>query len=168
MRSRSCQISLFPFSEKGELKAQKQREKGKKKFFQFAWNGFFRPHPNKGYAAPDDCLGTLCNGCTKLSQSRITDRPANQVSAAASIKRRRKRIGKAHYSGSWRPFFVTERIIAFRRRSPDCYTAYYHDAAQSSIFVKVQQGVILEYNVSEDNPKGYSCPVSFLNKTSTV
>ena len=54
-----------------------------------------------------------------------------------------------------------------RRRSPDRYAAYYHDAVGSGIFVKVQVSSIPIYNESERLPKGYSCD-SFFGSTITT
>ena len=97
-----CQISFFSFLWKRKQKPWNKGELSSKNIFSFAWfawNGFFRPHPNKGYTAPADYPITLCNGCTKLDRLRLADMPANQVSAAAIKRRRRKLIGKAHYPG---------------------------------------------------------------------
>ena len=115
-------------------------------------NGFFRSHPNKGHAAPADYSVTECTGCMKL-QNRITEVPANKVPVAAALKRRRKRIGKAHCTGSWQPSCVKWRIIAFKRRSPDRCAAYYHDAVRHICQSAVR---LLSITTARNWPNGYS------------
>ena len=85
---------------------------------------------------------TLCTRCTKLATIPHYGYTRKLGIRSCNYKAAPQGISKSHYSGSWRPSHGQGRICHVQRRSPDRYTAYYHDAAQSSIFVKEQQRMI--------------------------